>query len=173
MAAPQLLTQIFEALPAPTFLVDDDVVVQLANRAGRALAALPEGALVPLERGGELLNCVHSEEHPDGCGRAEACRTCVVRGAVASALTIGEVAREQTTFDLRDPATGAVRSLTVLISAAPVDIEEARLAVLTIEDVSELVRLRGRDPVSDDEPVGLAASGLVQLGGPEGAAHDV
>jgi hypothetical protein len=156
MATP-LLTQIFEAYPAATYLVDGDVVVQLANRAGRALAALREGEPVPRRRGGDLLRCVHSTEHPDGCGRAAACRTCVVRGAVGAALETGSVARRPATLELHD-GTGAVRSLTVLVSASPIELEEARLAVLTIEDVSELDRVRARPraalPILEDEPLG-------------------
>jgi hypothetical protein len=142
MAAPPLLEQLLEAFPAPTYLVDDDVAVQLANRPGRALAALPGGAPLPESRGGELLRCVHSDAHPDGCGRAEPCDTCALRSAVASALTIGAVARQPTTMALRDAASGEVRSVTVLVSASPVELEDRRLAVLVVEDVGELDRLR-------------------------------
>lgn len=154
MATDPLLIQIFEAFPAPTFLVDGDVLVQLTNRAARELAAVPEGASVPARRGGELLRCVHAEEHPDGCGRAEACKACVIRSSVAEALRTGAVARQHTRVELKAPQGGGVTALEVLVSASPVEVADARLAVLTIEDVTELVELRGRGGGEDDEPVG-------------------
>lgn len=155
-----LLTQVFEAYPAATYLVDGDVVVHLANRAGRDLAALQDGEPVPRRRSGDLLHCVSATEHPDGCGHAAACRACVVRGAVGAALETGSVARRPATLELRDP-TGAARSIPVLVSASPIELEEARLAVLTIEDVSELDRVRARPrgdlPIVGDEPLGRGA----------------
>lgn len=159
MTDASLLAQIFEAYPAPTFLVDDDVRVQLANRAGRELAgagALELRAL--LRRGGELLHCVHATEHPGGCGRAESCRSCVVRGSVGAALTSGAVARRQARVELH--RGGEVVPLTVLISAAPVEFEGVRLVVLTIEDVSELTRLRSLLPM-------CAGCGKVRGEGPD------
>lgn len=160
MGSPPLLVQVFEALPAPTFLVDEDVVVFLVNRAGRRLAAAPEGEPIPPRRGGELLRCVHATEHPDGCGRAEACRRCVVRGSVGAALRTGAVARRRARLELQgsqgDPTVRAV-----LVSASPVELGEGRMAVLTLEDVSELVQL-------GHEAAGYGRDGLVRLGGGSG-----
>jgi hypothetical protein len=142
MAAPTLLDQLLEAYPAPTYLVDDDVVVLRANRAGRELAAVRAGEPLEPRRGGELLRCVHSTEDREGCGHAEACDTCVLRSAVASALTIGAVARQAATLALRDPASGAVTAADVLVSASPVELDDGRMALLVVEDVGALARLR-------------------------------
>ena len=136
-----LLTQIFEAYPAATFVVDEDVRVQLVNRAARALLGpgedLVNGAL---KRGGELLHCVNARKHPDGCGHAEACRDCVIRGSVGKAFRSGAVARQQAQVSLvRD---GRAVGLMVIVSASPIDFPDVRLTVLTIEDVSELMRLQ-------------------------------
>jgi hypothetical protein len=140
-----LLSQIFEALPWPTFLVDDDVQILLANRAGRELARLesttPTGGL---KRGGEALHCVHATDHPDGCGRGRACQHCVVRGSVGEALKNGAVSRRETVMEL---GTGAdLRRLTLEVSTAPIEFEGTHLAVLTLEDVSDLARLKSMIP---------------------------
>jgi len=146
MADASLLTQVFEAIPAATFLVDEDVRVQLANRSGRELAGASEGEIKALlQRGGELLHCIHSTEHTEGCGRAQACRSCVVRGSVGEALGRGAVARRQAQVELRRGER--IVTLQVLVSSAPVDFEGARLAVVTIEDVTELARLRSLVPI--------------------------
>lgn len=147
MSAPPLIAQILDAVPAPTFLVDGDVVVQYANRAGRALASVPEGEGAPESRGGELLGCSHAEDDPDGCGRAAACSLCVIRNSVAEAFLGGPVTRQPTTVHLREEGGRGVTSRTVLVSASAVQVEGDRLAVLTIEDVSELA-LPGGDPAT-------------------------
>lgn len=141
MSDTSLLSQIFDAYPAPTFLVDDDVRVQLANRAGRELVGVSATELRSvLRRGGELLHCIHSTEHPEGCGRAEACRSCAVRGSVGAALERRAVERRQGRLELRQGAE--TTALTVLVTASPIEVEGVGLVVVTVEDVSELERLR-------------------------------
>jgi len=127
-----LLARIFEAHPAATFVVDDDVRVLLANLAARAL--LGPGELVVRERprrGGDLLHCAHTTDHVDGCGRGEHCQTCVVRTSVGQALQAGPLVRRPGELELlRD---GAVHRLHVLVSATPLELQGLRLAVLTVE----------------------------------------
>lgn len=143
MSAPPLLTLIFEALPVPAFLVDADVVVQYVNQAGRALASVPDGERAPQRRAGDLLRCLHSDEDPDGCGRSEACTLCGVRNSVAEAFVGGPVTRRQATLHLKDPRDGGATPREVLVSASAVELDGERRAILTIEDVGELVRLSG------------------------------
>lgn len=137
-----LLSQVFEAFPAPTFLVDGDVRVHMANRAARALLGPGEDLVRGLlKRGGELLHCVHATDHPDGCGRGAHCGDCVLRGSVEAAFATGGVVRRRTRVELhRD---GRVLPLTVLVSASPIEVTRIRLCVLTVEDISELTQLRG------------------------------
>jgi PAS domain-containing protein len=134
-----LLSQVFEAFPSPTLLVDDDVRVLMANRAARQLAGVEE-VVGPPKKGGELMNCVHADEAPGGCGHAPACSSCGVRGSVGRALTEGSVSRHHAELDLKDG--DRVLHLKVQVSASPIEHDGLKLAVLTIEDVSELVHLR-------------------------------
>jgi hypothetical protein len=133
MASSSFLMRLFEALPSPTFLVDDDVGVMLANQAARDLA----GAEAPLERrprGGEFLRCVHAHDHPEGCGRGPRCSDCAVRASVVQALAQRAVAKRLGSVELeRD---GGVARAEVMVSAAPLDIDDQRLVVLTVEPAS-------------------------------------
>lgn len=141
MSAPPLLAQIFEALPVPAFLVDADVVVQYANQAARALASVPDAERAPHRRGGDLLRCIHADEDPEGCGRSEACTLCGLRNSVAEAFVGGPVTRRLATLHLKDPEGRGAAEREVLVSASVVDLEGERLAILTIEEVRDLVRL--------------------------------
>lgn len=142
-----ILSAVFEAVPTPTFLVDDDRRVHLCNRAARAFVGRDgEGVSASLKRQGAYMRCVHAAEHPEGCGHSESCSDCVVRQSVERALNGPErVVRRPANVELQRGSR--VERLTVLLSAAPVAIEGARLAVLTIEDVTEITRLRAIIPI--------------------------
>ena len=89
-------------------------------------------------RGGEVLHCIHSYE-PEGCGRQEACKDCVIRDSVAQALAHGGVQRSRANLELRQ-GTGVVE-LNVLVSASPIEHDGAIHVVLTLEDVTAFVHL--------------------------------
>jgi PAS domain S-box-containing protein len=131
--------EIFEAYPAPTLIVDDDVRILAANRAALELIAsdgkTPSGTL---GRGGELLRCIHSSG-PGGCGRQPLCEECVIRSAVRSAFVNGGVQRAQA--ELQVERDGKVLLLNALVSASAIHFGEATRVLLTLEDVSDVVRL--------------------------------
>jgi PAS domain-containing protein len=148
----ELLADVFDAYPAPTLLVDDDVRVLHANRAARDLLGLRgDGSDALLTRGGELLHCVNAAAHPDGCGHADACKKCVIRNSVGAALSSGAVRRARAFMQLRNE--GRLDEAHFLISAAPLLRNAPRaepgrpLVILTLEDVSEIVRLRSLLPI--------------------------
>ena len=71
---------LFHAMPLPVFVVDGDVCILEYNKAAAQLLK-KDKRLVLGRRCGEVLRCIHSQDVPDGCGRAPACRNC--RGARA------------------------------------------------------------------------------------------
>jgi PAS domain S-box-containing protein len=135
-----LVGAVFEGYPAPTLLVDGDVRVLLANRAARDLLGHGgEGHTALFRRGGDLLHCLHAEG-PGGCGRQPECDDCVIRGAVGQAMRDAGVRRAQATMERRGPA--GPREVRMLVSASAIEHQGDRRVVLTLEDVSDLVRLR-------------------------------
>src|SRR6266496_2239700 len=132
LRSPDLLARIFDAYPAPTLLVDGDIRVLHANRAARDELDLGAGGELLRMRSGELLHCLNASAHPEGCGHADACRRCVLRGSVARALSSGAVRRARA-FMQRSRGGRAH--------------EGRALAILTLEDVSEIVHLRSLLPI--------------------------
>ena len=152
---PGLLTALFEAYPSATLLVDGDFRILHVNRAGRELAGDGENPL--LQRGGEALHCVHAGDHRDGCGRGPACQMCVVRGAVGTALTTGAVRRGRGLLHLR--RASGLDEIHLLVSASPLAWHDQRLVVVTLEDVTEVARLRSLLPVCHAEDMNGVAKG--------------
>ena len=135
---------VFEAIPSPAFIVDDDVKILAWNRAGAEM--LPDGdARILDRRGGEALHCLNSKTVPGGCGHSGACRDCVIRLAVQEAFQGGTVGRRRTRFSLRRGESTV--ELYLRVSASPLELEGKRRALLILEDISEIVQLQSLLPV--------------------------
>jgi PAS domain-containing protein len=143
-AAPGLFEAVFNASPSPLFVVDDDVRVLHFNRAAGLLLG-PGGAMDLLKRGGELLHCLHATEAPEGCGRAPACPDCAIRAAVGEAFLGRQAYRRRAEMTLL--ADGRAVDKKYLVTASPFSHEGQRLALLGLEDISELVALRRIVPI--------------------------
>jgi PAS domain-containing protein len=77
-----------DSLPVPIFVVDDDVVVQAANKSGAAL--LKKGPEQMLKRlSGVVFECAYARL-PQGCGRTVHCTACAIRRSVAHTYETGE-----------------------------------------------------------------------------------
>ncbi len=137
------LRGVLDALPVPLFVTDDDVTILALNPAAAAMAK-PGAAKLHL-RGGELLGCVHASETPGGCGRSPACDRCVVRSSVRSAFGGAPVRRERADLELH--GDGEVRTAHVLVTASPLEHAGRRMVLLALEDVGEIVALRGLIPI--------------------------
>lgn len=139
-----LIHAALDAIPSFILIVDEDVRILHHNAAaGRLLS--PGEAGVRLFRAGHALHCVHAQGVPEGCGRAPACRSCVVRNSVSTCLREWRVVREKTTFGRagQDPH----HESWFMVTAAPFEHDGMRVALLTLEDISELTMLRSIVPI--------------------------
>jgi PAS domain-containing protein len=135
---------IFDAIPSPVFVVEQDVRVVDYNTAASALtAADPE--FIIRRRGGEVLHCLHALETPEGCGRAPACSDCIVRNSVNKAFGGGTVVRVRARLALL--RGDQVTELYLLVTTVPFESSGRQLVLLILEDISELIALRGIVPI--------------------------
>lgn len=136
---------ILNAIPAPVFVVEEDVrIVDFNEAAAKLLGDQPEMLL--RTRAGEALHCFHSTDDPGGCGRASICETCVVRNSVNASLAGKRVIRQSAKFDLQAGNAPPVH-LHFLVTSSPFEFEDRSLAMLLLEDISELITLRGLLPI--------------------------
>ena len=136
------LRAIFDAIPLPTFIVDEDVRIHDCNAAGGQLLG-PEPHLALHRRGGDVLHCIHSKAK--GCGQSEPCEDCVIRNSVKRAFAGGGTHRQTHKAELRSGGNTVVIDLLVTTTRLPDP--EAPRALLILEDVSELLTLRGLIPI--------------------------
>ncbi len=138
----QYLRAVFDAIPLPAFVVDQDVHIHDFNAAAEPLLGA-EPATALYRRGGEALHCLNAE--PKGCGNSEQCKDCVVRNGVAKALSGGTTHRELHQAELRT-STG-VTPVQLLVTAALLPYTQPPRALVVLEDVTQLHTLRGLVPI--------------------------
>lgn len=135
---------IFDASPAPVFIVDKDLYIHDANKASKTFFG------IDLSTGrkrlcGNTLRCTHSVNCSGQCGTTKNCPDCVLR-QVAGIVPDGQTAFKRfadMSFDL----DGSVKSFSFLVTGAPLEYADKNYAVLTLEDVTELVELRRIVPI--------------------------
>ena len=135
---------VLDALPVWVLLVDDDVRILDFNRAAADLLGPDAGGAIG-RRGGDVLHCIHAGESAAGCGHAPHCQDCIVRNAVRGCFVAGRVTRRRSRMQLRTAA--GVTDFYLLVTAAPVSLGGRNLAVLVLEDISELTELERIIPI--------------------------
>ena len=133
---------LFRAIPCGVMVVDSDRRVQAVNAIMERTFGLQE-AEIHQARGGQALRCLIAVGGENICGQTPFCREhCEILRAAEDALSGKEIRRRRA--EIRLSHQGAVKDLIILVSAAPIDYAGQRMAIVMIEDVSELSRLRRR-----------------------------
>ncbi len=135
------LKNLFESIPCGVLIVDSERRVQAVNNVLEQTFGI-SGAEVIDKRGGEALECIYSSANEKGCGFAEECQTCRVRSTALEAIAGKHIHRNKANIQLL--VKGKPRDMKLLLSAAPFDHEGERLAIVILEDITELDHLRRR-----------------------------
>jgi len=135
---------LLNAIPLMIFVVDKDVRIHDLNKAAATVFGLDKGTILK-RRGGEVLHCLHSHDVPEGCGRGPFCRECVIRNSVTDSLKGQAITRRRAKVELF--LAGRKKALELLITAGPMPGNPEPLALLIIEDISEISTLRNIIPI--------------------------
>ena len=124
---------LFDAMPLPVFVVDEDVNILEYNAAA---ARLLDQNLLPGEhrRGGDVLRCLHAAEAPGGCGCTPACADCELRAAVRSASQGKAVNRHWAEMELLQQ--GKPTKVSLRVSCQPFTYEKNSFVLLVLEGVN-------------------------------------
>ncbi|MBW2608946.1 MAG: sigma 54-interacting transcriptional regulator [Deltaproteobacteria bacterium] len=135
------LKSLFESIPCGILIVDQDRRVIAVNDILTRITGTPEVEMIN-KRGGDALNCLYAHKSPDGCGYADECRNCKVKKTALEALAGKQIHRNKASVQLK--INGIVCDFKFLVSAAPINHDDNRLAVIILEDMTELNNLRRR-----------------------------
>ena len=139
-----IMKNILDAIPAFVFVVDEDVRIIEYNNAAAALLDGNRIFIINM-RVGEALHCIHSHEVPEGCGRAPICEDCIIRNSVVTAYRGEKVSRVRTKIEIGND--GNTTEIFAVITASPIELDDKKLVLLLIEDISDLVAIQDIVPI--------------------------
>ena len=125
---------LFDAMPMPVFVVNQDMCVFDYNVAAARLLR-KDRKLVIRRSSGEALNCVNSIEGPSGCGSTLACRDCVVRKSVQTAARGRRVNRKGAQMEL--VRRGKVAKVKLRVSCLPFNYGRSSFILLMLEGLND------------------------------------
>ena len=134
-----LMEALFDTIPSPVIVVDEERHIRMVNKGlQRTFKIAGESAVDALP--GDVLACPVAMENPDRCGTVEDCVRCQLRAPMVAALAGETISRESCEISFN--IDGRVASVVLLVSAMPLDYRGERLAIVILEDVTELAGLR-------------------------------
>lgn len=135
------LKSMFESLPCGVLIVDSERRVQAVNDATERTFGI---SLKEVEnrRAGEALKCINSGRDPGGCGFSDECSECRIKSTAHDAISGEKIERNRAKARLI--IKGTEKTFEFLISAAPFDHDGERLAIVILEDITELDELKRR-----------------------------
>jgi PAS domain S-box-containing protein len=134
------MTALFHYVPSAVMVVNPSLRIHMVNRIFAESFGLDGNTLKGLDLGlANVLGCPHRNEASGACGTVDECTNCflvrLIRGALEGTPSVRTRCRLE-----RD--NGHRRELTLLVSAAPLEHGREQLAIVTLEDVTELNGLR-------------------------------
>jgi len=140
----EFLRSIFNAVPSMLLVVDDDVRILHVNAAAAKDLGL-DITKIFRKRGGEALHCLHADDVAEGCGRAPACKECILRGSVGEAIRGGTVRRRHARMELR--GKNGAHDIHLLITTSSFVHEKTTYVLMALEDINELIQLKSLLPI--------------------------
>lgn len=133
------LKKLFEAIPSNIALVDQQRHVKFINNHFEQHFHTADRKVLN-QVIGQAVGCQLGLEQPHQCGFREQCLKCQLMAISNDALTGEKIERRRVNLDLK--IDGTVVERIFLVSAAPVEFDQERLAVVLFEDITELYQMK-------------------------------
>ena len=138
------LKTILDSFPSPVLIVDRHLQIHDVNRAAADLVGKKSDILLK-RLCGDLLHCIHARRSKGGCGTTEHCKDCVIR-QTAEAVADGKTTTRRIS-EMQIQKDGQTQKAWFMVSGALLEYEGQKLALITLEDITELIELRNMIPI--------------------------
>lgn len=139
-----LLKRMLDAIPSVLFLVDRDLRIVLYNKAAAGVVGEARTQILH-KRTGEALHCLNAGESLDGCGKQEACKSCIIRGSMLEAFATGKlISRRSRLVRAEGEKT---TDLFMQVKASPFTHQGQDYVLLLLEDMTSFVELQRLIPI--------------------------
>ncbi len=131
----EYLLMIIDAIPAPVFLVDEDLHILESNSAGAALSS-DASRIVVGKRCCEVQQCIHVNAEDDELRFSTACITCKLKNSVEQSLKGQRAIREKLRITCSNAK--AVFPTTKFVTTTPFDHQAKTVVLLVLEEMLPL-----------------------------------
>jgi len=135
---------IFDALPSPALVLSEDLKVLDSNLPASHFFGTQRKAILSYSCG-EVLQCINEKESAKGCGYSAFCKHCVIRIGVSAAMRGKRI--HQNRYDMKLWEGKDFRMVNFLVTASPFMYKDNSLALVILEDISELSLLKKIIPI--------------------------
>jgi len=136
----KLFATLFDSIPLGILIVDENQRVVKVNRFMKE--QFQPSVVDRLQKSiGEVIQCFNEVKSPGVCGRGEQCQNCQILRPALSALQGDTIQRGKTELEL---LTGGdnFNKKELIVTAAPLEYEAGKCAIVIFQDVTELSNLR-------------------------------
>jgi transcriptional regulator with PAS, ATPase and Fis domain len=120
-----------DAFPCGLLVVDEQGHIQIVNDILERALKIDKKASIG-KATGNVLGCLHSSEHPKGCGHSKSCEFCEVLPLTLQVLTTKQKQTRRANIQL--VIDGRLRDLSLMLSAFPFTINNNSYCLLVIEN---------------------------------------
>lgn len=135
LAQSELLHHVANAVPCILLILNQQRQIVFRNRRLLELLGVPTGIEVLGKRPGELFDCVHAGENPNGCGTTEFCRECGALNAIMGSQNQGVATVRECRI-----TTNLSKSYDFKVWASPYTYADADFTIFSLADISDRKR---------------------------------
>ena len=140
----EYLKLILDTIPVAIIVVDEELFVLDSNRAALDLILINREVRPPVLCG-NAMGCINAITSGGGCGSTEFCKECVVRNSILEAFSGRPVTRRYGV--IMQEREGDWKDVHLMVSVSVIELDGKSLALVTLEDVTELYELSEIIPI--------------------------
>ncbi len=135
----QVLTMFQEAMPDLALIVNKERQLVYANSHLIKFLDIRDIQIPLGQRFGNLIDCIHAKEEPNGCGTSKSCRFCGIVNAILQSQSLNRpIVKEARVTSL---ANGTITPYELKIKASPLIFHGEEYTIISISDISDKKRL--------------------------------
>lgn len=131
----KFFSEIFSAMTGVGAIVDYNRQVVFANDEFLEKLGIDSIESILGKRPGEIVNCIHSDENPSGCGTTAACAYCGAVNSILESQKTGTRATCETRIST--VSDGKTKSLDLTVTTTPINISGNKFYVLILQDIGD------------------------------------
>lgn len=140
----EFLKVLFNVIPALSFVIDPEGNVHNINNSAKIFLNISKDFNIP-QKAGAVMRCIQAKGTPDDCGSTPSCKKCILRQTGMNAINGKAVNRAKGKLEIE--LDGKHKTIYFMASSAPFNYKGLNMAIILVEDISDIIFLKGLIPI--------------------------